>query len=207
MTQKKKVYIFDFDGTLTNCDTLIEFIRFSFSPWACAVGLLLVSPLVVLMKLGLYSNSKAKQRLFSHFFKGMSLEMFNNNGEAFAECNERYMRQKAVDFIMDKAKETPRPRLIIVSASFENWVEPFARLWLGNGKGNDITVLGTRPEVNDGLLTGRFATPNCYGAEKVRRVSEVLGDRSDYFIEAFGDSRGDKELFDYADKAHFRPFE
>ena len=30
--------------------------------------------------------------------------------------------------------------------------------------------------------------------------------RNDYVIEAFGDSRGDRELLTFADKAHFKPF-
>ena len=59
----------------------------------------------------------------------------------------------------------------------------------------------------EGRLTGRFLTKNCYGAEKVNRLREVLvAPREEYYIVAFGDSRGDKELLAYADKGYFKPF-
>ena len=51
---------------------------------------------------------------------------------------------------------------------------------------------------NNGLLTGRFHTPNCYGAEKVRRVEECIKEAS--HITAYGDSRGDRELLAWADE-------
>ena len=47
----KKVYAFDFDGTLTTKDTLIEFIRFARGNTTFLLGFLLFSPLLVLMKL------------------------------------------------------------------------------------------------------------------------------------------------------------
>jgi phosphoserine phosphatase len=68
-------------------------------------------------------------------------------------------------------------------------------------------VLGTKLEVRDGKLTGRFITPNCYGQEKVNRLKQVLNEpRQAYSIKAFGDSRGDKELLEYADQGHYKPF-
>ena len=57
-----------------------------------------------------------------------------------------------------------------------------------------------------GCLTGRFATPNCYGPEKVRRIEAVWPHREQYDVSAFGDSRGDKEMLAYADQAYFKPF-
>ena len=57
-----RIYAFDFDGTLTTKDTLIEFIRFSKGRVRLFLGFLLFSPLLILMKLHLYPNWKAKQR-------------------------------------------------------------------------------------------------------------------------------------------------
>ena len=72
---------------------------------------------------------------------------------------------------------------------------------------SDVTVLGTQIEVKDGLVTGRFLTKNCYGAEKVARLKKVLTkSRDQYEIIAFGDSLGDKEMLEYADKGYYKPF-
>jgi phosphoserine phosphatase len=62
-------------------------------------------------------------------------------------------------------------------------------------------------EVIDGRITGRFKTKNCYGPEKVNRIKAVLkGPREDYEIFAFGDSRGDREMLNFADQGFFKPF-
>lgn len=50
-----------------------------------------------------------------------------------------------------------------------------------------------------GYLTGRFITLNCYGQEKVKRLLEIEPDRKEYILVAYGDSRGDKELLEFAD--------
>ena len=66
---KKTIAVFDFDGTLTKKDSFIEFIRFTFGTRALLFGLLLYSPLLILMKLRLYDNGKAKQKVFAYFLK------------------------------------------------------------------------------------------------------------------------------------------
>lgn len=71
----KKIYAYDFDGTLTSHDSFLAFIRYACGAWAFWLGLLRYSPWLILMKLHLYSNGKAKQKVFSHFFKGMPSSM------------------------------------------------------------------------------------------------------------------------------------
>ena len=57
----KKIVAFDFDGTLTSKDTLLEFIRYAKGAKDFWLGFLQYAHLLVLMKLGLYPNWKAKQ--------------------------------------------------------------------------------------------------------------------------------------------------
>ena len=76
MDGKIRLALFDFDGTLTRRDTFLEFIRFCFGSGRLYAGLLLFSPLLILMKLRLYPNGKAKQQVFSHFFQGMDEHRF-----------------------------------------------------------------------------------------------------------------------------------
>ena len=74
---KKKIYCFDFDGTLTTSDTLLEFIKYAKGRSRFLMVFLMYSPLLVLMKLHLYPNWKAKQRIFAHLFAGMRIEKFD----------------------------------------------------------------------------------------------------------------------------------
>ena len=219
------IHAFDFDGTLTTRDTLLLFIRHACGWWALFGGLLLFSPLLVLMKLHLADNGRTKERLFRHYFRGMLERDFDALCQSFARSHTHILRTaglRTVQQALDRGD-----RVVILSASIDRWVEACLRPFLVSS--SQFQVLGTEIEVADGRLTGRFATPNCYGPEKVRRLKEFLkkvsprGDvegatkvspRGDVegalegtpFIIAYGDSRGDKELLAYADESHYKPF-
>ena len=197
---KKKLYCFDFDGTLTTSDTLLEFIKYAKGRGRFLMVFLMYSPLLVMMKLHLYPNWKAKQQIFAHLFAGMRIEKFDALCRGFAEENQHLLRPKGITLVHEAL--VAGAQVFIVSASIDNWVRPFFDI--RNLKG--VQVLGTQIEVEDGKLTGNFN--NCYGKEKVHRIAEVLKsfERSEYEIEAFGDSRGDKEMLAFADKGHFKPF-
>ena len=199
---KKKIYCFDFDGTLTTSDTLLEFITYAKGRGRCLMVFLMYSPLLVLMKLHLYPNWKAKQQIFAHLFAGMRIEKFDALCRDFAEESQHLLRPKGITLVHEAL--VAGAQVFIVSASIDNWVRPFFDI--RNLKG--VQVLGTQIEVEDGKLTGNFKSNNCYGKEKVHRIAEVLKsfERSEYEIEAFGDSRGDKEMLAFADKGHFKPF-
>lgn len=195
---KEQIYIYDFDGTLTRRDSFLDFIRYTCGSRSLYCGLLLFSPLLILMKLRLYANGRAKERLFTHFFQGMSIRVFD-------DLCAKYGLSRT-DLLLDAARKAVNEvasngyRIFIVSASVDRWVLPFFR------DVPNVTVIGTQIEVENGLVTGRFSTPNCYGAEKVRRIQALLPYREQYKLIAHGDSRGDKEMLNYADQGYFRPF-
>ena len=191
----KKIYAFDFDGTLTTKDTLIEFIRYAKGSMALGLGFMRYAHLLVLMKIGLYPNYKAKQKVFAHFFKDTTLDDFNALCKEFAASSSNLLRPNAIEAIDLATKEGSE--VLIVSASIDNWVQPFFP---------QVKVVGTQIEVIDGKLTGRFLSKNCYGQEKVNRILSLYPNRQDYHLTAYGDSRGDKEMLAFADESHFKPF-
>ena len=191
----KKIYAFDFDGTLTIKDSLLAFIRFAKGDLSFVLGFLRYAHLLVLMKLGLYPNYKAKQKVFAHFFKGMTVGDFDALCQRFANDYRELLRPEGVNAIVQAQNEGSE--VLIVSASIDNWVQPFFP---------SVKVVGTQIEVMEGRLTGRFLTKNCYGQEKVERILALYLQRETYELIAFGDSRGDKELLAFADEAHYKPF-
>lgn len=195
----KRIAAFDFDGTITRKDTLIEFLRFAGGSARLYVVFALYSPLLVLMKLKLYSNQKAKEKIFAHYFKSMPIEQFD-------DLCHRFFGQKGQSLIYAEAKaqiakhKEQGDEVVIISASLENWVCHFADA-LKTDK-----LLATQVEVQDGKLTGRFLTANCYGKEKVNRLLSVYPERDKYYLIVYGDSRGDKELLQFADEQHYKSF-
>ena len=188
---KEIIAVFDFDGTITTKDTLFDFIIFYKGRFKFIAGLFILSPLLILYKFGFIKNSQAKQKLFSYFFKGESIGLFD------AKCRDYKSRIATMlnPVIEQKIEEhiLQGHRLIIVSASIINWIEPWA-----TSSGFSQVVATTIVEEN-GVITGRFLSENCYGQEKVNRLSDYLSDRDKYVIYAYGDSDGDKELLKFAD--------
>lgn len=195
----KRIAAFDFDGTITRKDTLIEFLRFAGGNARLYAVFTLYSPLLVLMKLRLYDNQKAKEKIFAHYFKDIPLEQFNDLCRRFSE-------QKGQSLVYADAKtqiakhKAQGDEVIIISASIENWVCHFAEALKAD------KLLATQVEVQDGKITGRFLTANCYGKEKVKRLLSAYPERDKYYLIAYGDSRGDKELLQFADEQHYKQF-
>jgi HAD superfamily hydrolase (TIGR01490 family) len=200
MMAKKNIVVFDFDGTITTKDTFIKFIQFSKGNYRFFYGFFLFLPLLIAFKLNIYPNFKLKQKIFSYFFKGMSLSAFNETCENFSNSHHHIIRPKAVKQIDEYIKQNFE--IIIISASIKNWVIPFAnKLRINN-------VIGTEIEINDNnALTGKFSTFNCYGKEKVNRLLQKYPDRKDYHLIAYGDSGGDNELLHLANEKYFRALE
>ena len=189
------LYAFDFDGTLTTRDTLLEFIRYARGNARFTWGFLLHSPILILMLLHLYPNWKAKQHIFAYFFKGMKESDFDRYCQDFAAKNRHLLRVHGIEAVENALQEGSD--VAIVSASINRWVQPFFP---------HTRVIGTEIEVENGLLTGRFLTPNCYGKEKVTRLRKVFPDLARRHVIAFGDSQGDRELLQVAAEAHYKPF-
>ena len=189
---KRCIAVFDLDGTLTTKDTLLEFIKF-----ACGVprlywGFLLFCPILILMKLHLFPNWKAKQMFFSHFFKGWEYNDFKAKGQLFANEIEKMENRKMLEKLNDHLNHSDV--VYVISASIFEWVQPWCK------KIGVSRVLATQIEVDaNGIISGRFATKNCYGKEKVRRLLEVEPERRSYILYAYGDSRGDKEMIAFSD--------
>lgn len=179
------IALFDFDGTLIRGDSFLLFARTSLGGWRTCRAIWLASPWLVAWKLGLITGGAAKQRLFGALFGGCPEVRFKRYCHDFVAVLERQVRAP----LMEQAVELRADgyQVAIVSASISSWIAPWARR-----HGIDI-VIATEVEVDPATrrLTGRFSTPNCYGAEKVRRIRQTFGDIGDRHSVAFSDSRSD----------------
>lgn len=195
------IVAFDFDGTITRKDTLLEFIKFAKGNIAFYTGFCFYMPILLAYKLGLYPNWKVKQKIFTYFFRGTSLVDFNKLcNDFFLERGRNLIYLSAVDKIRKHLEQYDK--VMIISASIENWVEPFAR-YLGIDY-----ILCTQVETDlNGILTGAFLTSNCYGAEKVKRLVTFFPERKSYYLIVYGDSKGDRELLAYADEKYYKLFQ
>jgi HAD superfamily hydrolase (TIGR01490 family) len=190
--------LFDFDGTITRSDSLLDFTRFTLGSWqVLRTGVRLI-PSLLAYAVKRINNQEMKIRFLTAFFQGFSLE-------AFQEAGQRYCRTRLSRIMNPRARARIQwhlgqgDQVVVVTASAEEWIAPWCRE-LGLG------IIATRLEIVDNRLTGKLASPNCYGPQKVERIRAAL-DLSRYGrIFAYGDSRGDREMLALADEKHYRFF-
>ena len=195
----KKIYAFDFDGTLTKRDSLIVFLLFAKGWKEFLKCFALHLHFLVAMKLGLADSGKVKEKIFSYYFKGMPETMFDDLCERFASSHKHIVREKGMKKVQEAMREEDST-VMIVSASINNWVAPFFK------EMPRIEIFCTRIEVVNGALTGRFLSANCRKQEKVRRILALHPNRKAYYLTAYGDSSGDTEMLNFADEGYYKPF-
>ena len=189
---KRAIAVFDFDGTLTSKDTLLEFIKYACGTGRFYLGFTCYSPIIVLMFLHLYPNWKAKEKIFAFFFKGWEYQKFKDYGEEFSLKIENMKKENTMNKLYTHMEKSDT--IYVITASILEWVLPWCKK---NGISN---VLATRIEIDErGIITGRFSSKNCYGQEKVNRLLQVEPHRHTYTLYAYGDSRGDKEMIEFSD--------
>lgn len=197
--QKPSIAFFDFDGTITRKDTMFEFVRFVFGKKRLYGGMLQISPWLAALKAGIYPAHKAKEKLLSHFFKGMKLQTFDQHAKRFSETIlPGLLRPHAMREIATHRKKGHK--VVVVSASAENWVKDFC-------DDHQLFCIATRLEVDtEGCLTGKISGANCNAAEKVNRIKCEFDPADFENIYAYGDSNGDKEMLALATHPHYRLF-
>lgn len=193
---KNTLALFDFDGTITFRDSLIDFIKFAVGYSRFLRGILLLSPVIFAYKLKTLPNWKAKEAVLTHFFGGW-------NSKLFDEKAMQYGSRKLPDIVRKVAFERllfhkdAGHEIVIVSASIENYLKHWCKKY-------DFGLIATKLEVVDSKITGRISGKNCYGAEKIKRIKERLNLAHFESIYAYGDSPGDFDMQRLANEKYYR---
>jgi phosphatidylglycerophosphatase C len=198
------VVAFDFDGTLTRRDTLLPFLHRLLGLPALLWVLLICSPWLIGYVLRLVSNHRAKAVLLQASLAGRNIERVERCAQAFVrEDMPLQWRPWAMKRLLQHQRAGHR--CVLVSAS----TSPYMHL-VGANLGVDA-VLCTEMEVRDGRYTGKMATANCHGEEKVRRLLVWLAEQDDASapapppaLHAYGDTKGDLPLLRLASTAWYR---
>lgn len=196
--ERNKLALFDFDGTLTRKDTMLAFIQFVDGPWPLVWSLIVLSPILVMTKLGFYDAEKAKKALLMRHFKGLTEEFLKQKALRF--CSTDLPTLFSDDALEKLAFHRSKGHVVyIVSASLDLWLDP----WLHE---QNLLGISTKVDWSSGTFDGTFATPNCNGPEKARRIRETLDLDQFERIFAYGDSKGDREMFALAHRTFYRKF-
>lgn len=194
----QRIAFFDFDGTITTKDTLLEMIKFQRGTFRFYLGFLLNSPYLVAYKLKFISNQLAKEKVLRYFFRNTSLEQFQQQCDVFATTVvPSLIRPKAITEI--QKLQAAGAEVVIVSASANNWIRGWCQTM-------QVKLISTELEVVKGNLTGKISGRNCHGQEKVRRITNAYDLTSYHEIYCYGDTSGDKPMLKLGSIAFYKPF-
>lgn len=189
---------FDFDGTITKRDTMLDFVRFVKGDMPFFLGLLYLSPMLAFHKVGFLSSQSAKERFLTYFLGGMK-------EKDLYELGQNYCKERLPKLIRPKAKariewhKEHQHALYLVTASLPFWTKDWAIK-------NDFVLVATQAETQDNLFTGKIAGKNCHKSEKVIRLTQILDPNKPYKVYAYGDTNGDADLLAWAAVPAFRAF-
>ena len=200
-TQKQPVMMvaFDFDGTITTKDTFALFLRYWAGTPRWIFNILKLLPIFIAYKLTFIDRDAVKKHVVRTFFKGADENALNKRATKFArEVIPGLIRPKALQELKIKNK-TPYT-LYIVSASINHYLDVWA-------KDNGIEhVIATNLNVVKGQLTGELSGQNCWGPGKMTKIAAEMAETPYILAEAYGDTRGDREMLHAAEVSFFKPF-
>lgn len=197
---RERIAAFDVDGTLTSRDCVVPFLRRTAGTPRIVAGLLR-HPLALTAALARRDRDRVKALATRAAFARRRIDEVRALGVEFAEeVAGEHLRPDIVARLT--AHRTAGDTVVLVSASYEVYLEPLAELLRADA------VLATRLAVGaDGRLSGDLDGPNCRAGEKVRRLDRWLGGRGEsrdsVHLTAYGDSAGDRQLLLDADVAHW----
>ncbi len=192
---KNIIAFFDFDHTISKSDSFLDFLINTFTKLELFQGLIFLFPVLCLYKLKLIPNWNAKESTLKYFFGGWAEEKFRG-------CASFYSKQIMHNIVRSTALEKVRGhiikghRVVVVSASLRSWL-------FGWCNDHGLELICTEAVSEDGKITGKLKTKNCWGPEKVRRIKEVINLEDYSYIYAYGDSAGDTEMLELANEGYF----
>jgi HAD superfamily hydrolase (TIGR01490 family) len=192
---------FDCDGTLIKGDATRHLLLACRGSLGLGLDLLRLTPELLAWRLGRRSTAALKQALLNQTLQATLLARRLVVLERLEQDLVGQLRPQAVARL--RWHQQQGHRCLIVSASPEALISPLARHLdvecIGTGCTDPLLVAGDHPF--------RLTTANCKGPEKLRRLQQHLGHLPPpEQLEAYGDSRGDRELLKASGRPHWRSF-
>lgn len=195
------VAVFDFDHTLTTCDTLLPFLFFTHQRVEVVKRLIPLTPDFIRFCLNRDLRQNVKEKIITSFYQGVSYEKLQSLGRQYAgEKLDHFLRPDAMNRLA--WHQSQNHRCVLVSASLDIYLKPWAKRY-----GFETVLSSSLQVTNANEITGVLKGVNCWGPEKKRRLIEYLGPPEFYDLYVYGDSRGDREILQIADHAYYRTFE
>ncbi|MCG8641781.1 MAG: HAD-IB family hydrolase [Desulfobacterales bacterium] len=188
--------LFDFDGTITNCDTFTRFIYYSISLRRKLLGTVILSPFVLGYKLGFVSAPFLRPLISKVAYYGISESTLIPIGKKFAkDILPSVLRPRAIQQII--WHKNRGDKIVLVSASLSVYLSEWCNEY-------GIDLICSELETHKGVYTGNYSGKDCSGREKIKRVLNNYNLEEYSSVYAYGDTEEDKEMLKAAHHRFYR---
>ena len=192
-----RLHLFDFDGTISKSDSMIDFLKFIHKSDYYLI-LLQSIPLLFKFCLKIISKKEFKSNFLLNFLSKFSKEELELKANEFVTSYEGHLKLGALKKIED-LKKNDNNEISIVSASLDIWIKP-----ISDNLG--INCIATLSNFDNNLFSG-IKGENCWGEEKVARIKKVYKLKNYNEIYVYGDSKGDFQMLKIANHRRFKSFD
>ncbi len=188
--------LFDFDGTITDRETMPDFMYRAVRPHRLLLGKVLLLPWMVGYKAGIVSGTTIRAAICLFGFWRIPATEVEAHGREFAE---RFLSVRLREEVMARIAwhKSRGDTVVIVSGGLGVYLAPWC-------KAQEVELVCSCLEQRRGRLTGRYLGRQCVRAEKVRRVRERYPLEKFSRIFAYGDTPEDHEMLALAHERYYR---
>lgn len=187
--------LFDFDHTVTTCDTYGRFLRRVATPEQLAQAWWKVGPWLLAYRLKLISAERLRRRVTRLTFTDRHLEDITAQAAGYArDVLPGVMRPEMLEQIQWHLKQ--HHTVVIVSGSLDLYLRPWCEAM-------GLELICNRLESRDGRLTGRYAEGDC-APHKVAQIRRRFDLPRYLRIHAYGDSSEDRPMLALAHERWYR---
>lgn len=182
---------FDFDGTITDRDSLQDFIRRMRGWPVCFRAYLACIPRLLYWDRGPQRRQAIKHRFLRSALDGLSRDQVQTLADTYVQHHlPRILRPEMMERV--RVHRERGDTVVLVSASPSIYLQPWAR---AQGMAQ---VLATELAFDPQKGCVGMGSANCWGQEKVNRLQAWLGHKTVQLDIAYGDSLGDAQMLAHA---------
>lgn len=196
---KKALAIFDFDGTISNNDSLKDYLRFCEGKWKFFLKyyLLFIFDLIKC----LYDRKlflKLKTKRINFFFRDKNVDVLSSKAN-------KYYKYRFKDILKSSAIQRlewhrlMNHEIVILSAS----LDIILKKWC---KENNFHLITNTLQMKDNKYTGNFTEEDCNGRQKVVMLLKNFNLNDYDKTYGYGDTKGDLDFLELVDKKYYQYF-
>lgn len=186
---------FDFDKTITICDTILPVSRYLCEKLNRKNKFIIVQLYFFFFRLHFISSKSFKEKIVATLLKGLNPEFIEKIILKFYQENYSNLLNSEIIELIDSEQQKGN-YVIIITSNMQLFVNPIKKILPVND------VFATEVEISDKIILGKIVGDNCSGKVKADILNKCKQKYNPEKVIAYGDSKGDYDMLNFADEGY-----